>query len=132
MSAPWTETPIRGISCCCRPLTHVPCLRLGPRQWLNSSRKTLYSPVYEFATSGQLGITATGVALAPNGSFIGVIGIDYDLTAISDMLRRVYFGRFYNTDSRQVTRRRKLCRETEGDRGRRYWKAFTQSPPFHR
>lgn len=50
-----------------------------------TGQKTTFSPIYPFATSGELGITATG-AIMINETFQGVYGIDYELDDISSLL----------------------------------------------
>jgi hypothetical protein len=63
----------------------------GKALWENNQQKLAYSAVYEFSTSGELGITATG-AFIQNSVFLGLFAIDYDLVDISTLLKRVATG----------------------------------------
>jgi hypothetical protein len=63
----------------------------GKALWESSQQMLAYSAVYEFSTSGELGITATG-AFIQNSVFLGLFAIDYDLVDISVLLKRVATG----------------------------------------
>jgi hypothetical protein len=57
-------------------------------RWTSGQQALTFSSVYPFATSGTLGISPTG-AIVQNGVFKGVWAMDYELQAISDMLKQV-------------------------------------------
>ena len=66
---------------------------MGPYVW-GAGRLTTHNggfrrgQVYEFSTSGELGITASG-SLIVDGAFQGVYAIDFALTQISTALDRI-------------------------------------------
>jgi hypothetical protein len=64
---------------------------LAKEQWETFDVALAYTGLYEFATSGSVGITATG-ALIVDGIFRGVYGIDYDISVISTMLSSAMDG----------------------------------------
>ena len=53
--------------------------------WATTTLQLGYSPVYAFASSGELGITATGVIMS-DGTFLGVYGLDCELRLSLDRL----------------------------------------------
>jgi hypothetical protein len=65
-----------------------PWFTTGKARWADSQQKLSFSTVYEFSTSGELGITATGT-LIQNDVFLGLYALDYDLVKISELLTQV-------------------------------------------
>lgn len=51
-----------------------------------AAERLQWSPVYQFADSGERGITAAVAVREPNGSLIGVVGVDISLNSLSQFL----------------------------------------------
>ena len=61
---------------------------LANRAALGLAHASCAPDVYEFSTSGELGITATG-AIVQDGMFMGMYALDYDLNSISFLLSKI-------------------------------------------
>ncbi|MBK1619066.1 hypothetical protein CKO42_11610 [Lamprobacter modestohalophilus] len=51
-----------------------------------AAERLQWSPVYQFADTGERGITAAVAVREPNGSLIGVVGVDISLNSLSQFL----------------------------------------------
>ena len=60
---------------------------------MNSTNHARYSSVYPFALDDAQGITATSALFDPSGTFVGVAGVDLELTFLSDMIRKAMVGK---------------------------------------